>query len=102
MGADNKPNQTGRRNLADTGKQASDVRRNPPLVEDVAAEDGGIGQSGGAAGGERGHAGTSDRGAGGPLGEMRGGPGQYKSTSRGDLDHASDNTDQAAERGRGA
>jgi hypothetical protein len=41
------------------------------------------------AGGARGHAGTSDDGAGGPTGEGRAGPGEYKSTSRFDLDHPS-------------
>jgi hypothetical protein len=79
-------------NLAGTDA-ASGTRRNPPLMEDVASGEGGIGQSGGLAGGARGHAGTSDRGAGGPLGDMRSGPGQHKSTSRGDLDHGSENTD---------
>ena len=63
------------------------TRRNPPLTEDVATGEGGISQSGGRAGGARGHAGTSDRGAGGPLGDMRSGPGEHKSTSRGDIDH---------------
>jgi len=76
---------TGEGNLA--GTRDGGRRRNPPLIEDVATGDGGITQSGGAAGGERGHAGTSDRGAGGPLGDMRSGPAQYKSTSRGDVDH---------------
>jgi hypothetical protein len=90
---------TGGGNLAGTADQGG-PRRNPPLLEDVATEEGGIGQSGGRSGGARGHAGTSDRGAGGPLGEMRSGPGQYKSTSRGDLDHGSDNTDEAAEPGQ--
>ncbi|MFN2565077.1 MAG: hypothetical protein ABR499_08735 [Gemmatimonadaceae bacterium] len=78
-------------NLA--GTAGGGERRNPPLVEDAGLGDGGIRQSGGAAGGDRGHAGTSDRGAGGPLGEMRSGPGQYKSTSRGDLDRGSDEDD---------
>jgi hypothetical protein len=73
-------------NLAGTGGEGG-ARKNPPLTEDIASGEGGISQSGGAAGGARGHAGTSDRGAGGPLGDMRSGPGQHKSTSRGDLDH---------------
>ena len=76
---------SGEGNLA--GGSEPVTRRNPPLVRDVASEDGGVSLAGGAAGGERGHAGTSDRGAGGPLGDMRSGPAQYKSTSRGDVDH---------------
>jgi hypothetical protein len=57
-------------NLAGT-RTESGARKNPPLTEDIALGEGGITQSGGAAGGARGHAGTSDRGAGGPLGDMR-------------------------------
>jgi hypothetical protein len=72
-------------NLAGSGEGGK--RRNPPLTEGVALGEGGISQSGGVAGGDRGHAGTSDRGAGGPLGDMRSGPAQHKSTSRGDIDH---------------
>ncbi|HYD54440.1 MAG TPA: hypothetical protein VEA99_17515 [Gemmatimonadaceae bacterium] len=62
-------------------------RRNPPLREDVASGDGGLSASGGIAGGARGHGGTSDAGAGGPTGDARSGPGEHKSTSRGNLDH---------------
>lgn len=76
---------TGEGNLAASGDEVA--RRNPPLTPDVASSEGGVSQSGGRAGGDRGHAGTSDRGAGGPLGDMRSGPAQYKSTSRGDVDH---------------
>jgi len=76
---------TGGGNLAGTGGEGGG-RKNPPLMEDVADGEGGISQSGGLAGGARGHAGTSDRGAGGPLGDMRSGPGEHKSTSRGDMD----------------
>ena len=76
---------TGGGNLAGTGGKGG-TRRNPPLIEDVALGDGGIAHSGGVAGGDRGHSGTSDRGAGGPLGDMRSGAAQYKSTSRGDLE----------------
>jgi hypothetical protein len=72
-------------NLAGTGEGGR--RRNPPLMEDVAVADGGIRQSGGVAGGARGHGGTSDGGAGGPLGDERSGPAEHKSTSRGDPDH---------------
>jgi hypothetical protein len=64
-------------------------RRNPPLVEDAGMGDGGITMSGGRAGGARGHGGRSDRGAGSPTGEEKAGPGEYKSTSRFDLDHPS-------------
>jgi len=64
------------------------ARRNPPLVEDNASEDGGISMSGGVAGGERGHAGSSNRAN--PAEEGKSGPGQYKSTSRLDLDHGTD------------
>ena len=63
-------------------------RKSPPLTPGVEQlGTGGISQSGGRAGGERGHGGESDSGAGGPLGESRGGPGEYKSTSLGDLGH---------------
>ena len=63
-------------------------RKNPPLTEGVdGSGEGGLSMSGGRAGGARGHGGTSDSGAGGPEGESRGGPGEYKSTSRVDLDH---------------
>lgn len=67
------------------------IRKSPAQTPDVEQlGTGGLSQSGGRAGGERGNAGTSDDGAGGPEGESRGGPGQYKSTSRGDLDRGSD------------
>lgn len=62
-------------------------RKNPPLDEDAGMGDGGISMSGGAAGGARGSAGTDDRGAGTPEGYERAGPGEWKSTSRFDLDH---------------
>ena len=63
-------------------------RMNPPLTEGVdGSGEGGLSMSGGRAGGARGHGGTSDSSAGGPEGESRGGPGEYKSTSRVDLDH---------------
>lgn len=61
-------------------------RRNPPLEEDETGP-GGISMSGGAAGGARGHGGTSSRGAGTPEGYESAGPGEQKSTSRFDLDH---------------
>jgi hypothetical protein len=67
----------------------SGERRNPPLVEDAGMGDGGISMSGGRAGGARGHGGRSDSGAGSPTGEEKAGPGEYKSTSRFDLDHPS-------------
>ena len=63
-------------------------RTNPELADSVdGGGEGGLSMSGGRAGGERGNAGTSDSGAGGPEGESKGGPGQYKVTSRFDLDH---------------
>jgi hypothetical protein len=63
-------------------------RKSPELTPGVEQlGTGGLSQSGGQAGGARGHGGASDSGAGAPEGESRGGPGEYKSTSRGDLDH---------------
>jgi hypothetical protein len=73
------------RPTADMG--AGGPRRNPPLVPDVATEDGGISESGGVAGGDRGHGGTSEAGAGTPEGETKAGPGEYRATSRFDYDH---------------
>lgn len=63
-------------------------RVEPPLTPGVEKDGtGGISASGGRAGGARGNAGKSDAGAGNPEdGETRAGPGEYKSTSRGDLD----------------
>lgn len=63
-------------------------RRNPPLVEDVAVEDGGISMSGGVAGGERGHAGASNRAN--PAEETKSGPAEFRPSSRFDLDHSPD------------
>ena len=74
---------------SDVAGSAGGERRNPPLVEDAGIGDGGISMSGGRAGGARGHGGRSDRGAGSPTGEGEAGPGEYKSTSRFDLDHPS-------------
>ena len=68
---------------------AGGIRRNPPELPDAGLGDGGISMSGGIAGGERGHGGTSVGGAGGPTGESAAGPGEYKATSRFDLDHPS-------------
>jgi hypothetical protein len=62
-------------------------RQNPPLMEDAGMGDGGISVSGGVAGGERGHGGTSDSGAGGPLGDTAGGPGEFNAGSRFSYDH---------------
>jgi len=77
---------TGDVSLAGMGPPAD--RKNPPLTEGVdGSGEGGLSMSGGRAGGERGNAGTSDSGAGGPEGESKGGPGQYKGSSRFDLDH---------------
>ena len=70
-------------------REAGAERRNPPLVEDAGMGEGGISMSGGKAGGARGHGGRSDSGAGSPTGEGKAGPGEYKSTSRFDLDHPS-------------
>jgi hypothetical protein len=67
---------------------AGGQRRNPPLVEDAGMGDGGISMSGGAAGGERGHAGSSNRAD--PSREGDAGPGQHKASSRFDLDHPTD------------
>ena len=63
-------------------------RVDPPLTPGVVKDGtGGISASGGRAGGARGNGGKSDAGAGNPEdGETRGGPGQHKSTGRGDLD----------------
>jgi hypothetical protein len=62
-------------------------RQNPPLMEDAGMGDGGISVSGGVAGGSRGHGGTSDSGAGGPMGDTSGGrPASFDAASRFDLD----------------
>jgi hypothetical protein len=79
------------------GAAAGGVRRNPPELPDAGLGDGGISMSGGVAGGERGHGGASVSGAGGPLGESRGGPGQYKASSRFDLDHPSSDVGEGEE-----
>lgn len=62
-------------------------RRNPPLTPDAGIGDGGLSASGGAAGGARGNSGSSDRAN--PANESAGGPGEYRSSSRADLDHPS-------------
>jgi hypothetical protein len=83
--------------VALTGMGEPADRKNPPLTEGVdGSGEGGLSMSGGRAGGERGNAGTSDSGAGGPEGESKGGPGEYKSTSRFDLDHGT--TDRSGDR----
>jgi hypothetical protein len=83
--------------VALTGMGGPADRKNPPLTEEVdGSGEGGISMSGGRAGGARGNAGTSDSGAGGPEGESKGGPGEYKSTSRFDLDHGT--TDRGGDR----
>ena len=64
-------------------------RKSPEQVPDAGTGDGGISASGGRAGGARGHAGTSSSGAGSPTGETAGGPGEYRASSRMDLDHPS-------------
>jgi hypothetical protein len=61
-------------------------RQNPPLMEDAGMGDGGISISGGVSGGARGHGGTSDSGAGGPMGDTAGGPAQHDAATRFDLD----------------
>ena len=63
-----------------------DIRKNPPLVKDDTGP-GGISMSGGAAGGARGSAGTSDMGAGTPEGYEKAGPGEQKGTSRFNYEH---------------
>jgi hypothetical protein len=83
--------------VALTGMGPAADRKNPPLTEGVdGSGEGGLSMSGGRAGGERGHGGTSDSGAGGPEGESRGGPGEYKSTSRVDLDHGTVDRDRGS------
>jgi len=72
---------------ADLAEEKKGLRHNPPLTEGVETlGTAGLSTSGGRAGGARGNAGTSDDGAGGPMGESRSGPNQRSSTSRGDLD----------------
>ena len=63
--------------------------------------DGGISVSGGVAGGSRGHGGTSDSGAGGPMGDSSGGrAAQFDAASSIDLGHpdtsAGDDDDERA------
>ncbi len=67
--------------------RADGPRRSPEEVPDAGLGDGGLSQSGGRAGGARGHGGASDDVS--PAEESRGGPGQHRSTSRTDLDHPS-------------
>ena len=62
-------------------------RKSPELVPDAGMGDGGIDMSGGVAGGARGHAGTSDSGAGGPMGDTAGGPSEHNAASRFNYDH---------------
>jgi hypothetical protein len=84
----------GPRERPDAGIQAAGAggRKNPPLMEDAGMGDGGISVSGGVAGGARGHGGTSDSGAGGPMGDTSGGrPAQFDAGSRMDLDHPDTN-----------
>jgi hypothetical protein len=76
------------RDDAPIGAAGAGGRKNPPLMEDAGMGDGGISVSGGAAGGARGHGGTSDSGAGGPMGDTSGGrAAQFDAASRMDLDH---------------
>ena len=73
---------------ADAGGSSNAAsRRNPPELDDVENSAGALSQSGGVAGGARGHAGSSDRVD--PSNESRGGPAQFRATSRADLDHPS-------------
>lgn len=65
-------------------------RKSPELVPDAGMGDGGIDMSGGAAGGARGHGGTSSAGAGGPMGDTAGGPAGHDAASRTDLDRPDD------------
>jgi hypothetical protein len=75
--------------FGDTSYGAHDRERSSPELTPDAEKlgTGGLSQSGGRAGGARGHGGTSDSGAGGPEGDSRSGPGEHKSTSMEDLDH---------------
>jgi hypothetical protein len=75
-------------------------RKNPPLMEDAGTGDGGISVSGGVAGGARGHGGTSDSGAGGPMGDTAGGPGEFNAASRLDLGHPDTDDDDDRDRDR--
>lgn len=76
-------------------------RQNPPLVEDAGMGDGGISVSGGVAGGSRGHGGTSDSGAGGPMGDTSGGrPAQFDAASSIDLGHPDTSASDDDERAR--
>jgi len=70
-------------------------RKSPEQLDGAGFGDGGISASGGRAGGARGHAGTSDAGAGSPTGETAGGPGEYRASSRMDLDHPSSDVGDA-------
>lgn len=64
----------------------SHPRENPPVVRRPGeVGEGGISMSGGQAGGARGNSGKSHGQS--PSDESRGGPAEYRSTSRGDLDH---------------
>ena len=96
----------GPRERPDAGIQTAGPkgRQNPPLLEDAGMGDGGISVSGGVAGGARGHGGTSDSGAGGPMGDTSGGrPSQFDAASRMDLAHPDANAgddDQDAGRDR--
>lgn len=65
-------------------------RKSPELVPDAGMGDGGIDMSGGAAGGARGHGGTSSAGAGGPMGDTAGGLAGHDAASRTDLDGPDD------------
>ena len=69
-----------------TGARTAATRRNPEQREGAATDEGGLSMSGGAAGGSRGHGGSSDA-----IESLDGGdqPMQHKSTSRLDLDHGS-------------
>jgi hypothetical protein len=72
---------------ADLAEDKPRLRQNPPLTEGVEQlGTGGLSQSGGRAGGARGHGGASDAGAGGPERDPQSDPPQHESTSRGDLD----------------
>src|SRR5215208_3358565 len=76
--------------------RADGPRRSPEEVSDAGGGDGGLSQSGGRAGGARGHGGASRDVS--PAEESRGGPAQFKSTSRMDLDHPGSDVGDRKER----
>ena len=75
----------------------SGPRRNPPENPTAGMGDGGLSMSGGVAGGARGHGGSSDAMESLDAGDQ---PGEFKGTSRLDLDHTG--SDAAGGQGSGS